>query len=86
MAAMPNERTKEGAVRPDVALRHMRDLRRSSRRFRLVPARMSKSGTSGNFALQNGEIADRPMSNNGDVKYNGESYFFTYEDTMRLGH
>ncbi len=28
-----------------------------------------------------GQLAGRPMSNNGDVKYNGESYFFTYEDT-----
>jgi general stress protein 26 len=27
-----------------------------------------------------GALAGRPMSNNGDVKYNGESYFFTYED------
>ena len=28
----------------------------------------------------NGQLAGRPMSKNGDVKYNGESYFFTYED------
>jgi Pyridoxamine 5'-phosphate oxidase like len=28
----------------------------------------------------NGEIARRPMSNNGDVTYNGTSYFFTTED------
>lgn len=27
-----------------------------------------------------GEIACRPMSNNGDVTYAGESYFFTYEE------
>ena len=26
-----------------------------------------------------GEIAARPMSNNGDVKYDGDSYFFTYD-------
>lgn len=26
-----------------------------------------------------GEIANRPMSNNGDVAYNGTSYYFTYE-------
>jgi general stress protein 26 len=26
-----------------------------------------------------GGLAGRPMSNNSDVKYNGESYFFTYE-------
>jgi len=28
-----------------------------------------------------GQLAGRPMSNNGDVKYTGESYFFTYEET-----
>lgn len=27
-----------------------------------------------------GEIAARPMSNNGDVEYDGDSYFFTMED------
>ena len=26
-----------------------------------------------------GEIANRPMSNNGDVAYDGTSYYFTYE-------
>lgn len=28
---------------------------------------------------ESGEIANRPMSNNGDVAYNGTSYYFTYE-------
>lgn len=28
-----------------------------------------------------GEIASRPMSNNGDVEYKGDSYFFTDENT-----
>lgn len=28
-----------------------------------------------------GEIAGRPMSNNGDVDYDGDSWFFSYEDT-----
>jgi len=28
-----------------------------------------------------GEIASRPMSNNGDVEYDGDSYFFTSEDS-----
>ncbi|WP_369969343.1 pyridoxamine 5'-phosphate oxidase family protein [Stenotrophomonas rhizophila] len=28
-----------------------------------------------------GEIAARPMSNNGDVDYDGDSWFFTTEDT-----
>ena len=31
--------------------------------------------------MAGGQLAGRPMSNNGDVKYTGESYFFTYEDT-----
>ena len=30
---------------------------------------------------ENGQIANRPMSNNGDVKYNGDSYYFTNENT-----
>ena len=29
----------------------------------------------------NGQIAARPMSNNGDVNYEGDSCFFSYEDT-----
>jgi general stress protein 26 len=28
-----------------------------------------------------GQIAGRPMSNNGDVDYDGDSWFFTMEDT-----
>ncbi|WP_444666453.1 pyridoxamine 5'-phosphate oxidase family protein [Cereibacter changlensis] len=30
---------------------------------------------------EGGEIAGRPMSNNGDVTFDGDSWFFTYEDT-----
>ena len=29
---------------------------------------------------ENGAIAARPMSNNGDVDYDGDSWFFTYEE------
>lgn len=29
----------------------------------------------------NGEIANRPMSNNGDVSYDGTSYYFTNDQT-----
>lgn len=29
-----------------------------------------------------GEIAARPMSNNGDVEYDGDSYFFTTETSL----
>ena len=29
----------------------------------------------------NGEIAARPMSNNGDVEYDGDNYFFVFERT-----
>ena len=28
---------------------------------------------------ENGQIANRPMSNNGDVRYDGSSYYFTFE-------
>ena len=28
---------------------------------------------------ENGQIANRPMSNNGDVEYDGDSYFFAWE-------
>jgi general stress protein 26 len=31
-----------------------------------------------------GEIASRPMSNNSDVAYNGDSYFFTYGSTRMV--
>ena len=31
-----------------------------------------------------GAIVARPMSNNGDVKYDGNSYFFTYSDTGKV--
>jgi general stress protein 26 len=30
---------------------------------------------------EGGEIAARPMSNNGDVEYDGDSWFFTWEDS-----
>lgn len=29
-------------------------------------------------------IASRPMSNNGDVDYDGDSYFFSYTDTAKV--
>lgn len=29
-------------------------------------------------------LNSRPMSNNGDVKYNGNSYFFTYEKSQKI--
>ena len=32
-----------------------------------------------------GEIAGRPMSNNGDVEYDGDSWFFAYEDANFVG-
>lgn len=31
-----------------------------------------------------GEIAARPMSNNGDVEYDGDSWFFTWEDSRMV--
>lgn len=34
---------------------------------------------------EDGNIAGRPMSNNRDVDYDGDSYFFTTEDTRTVG-
>ena len=31
-----------------------------------------------------GQIANRPMSNNGDVSYDGNSYYFTYEEALTV--
>ncbi|MCM2473013.1 pyridoxamine 5'-phosphate oxidase family protein [Rhizobium sp. CG5] len=31
-----------------------------------------------------GTIASRPMSNNGDVDYDGDSFFFSYQDTDKV--
>jgi general stress protein 26 len=31
-----------------------------------------------------GVLNSRPMSNNGDVKYSGHSYFFTYEGSQKI--
>lgn len=33
---------------------------------------------------ENGQIASRPMSNNGDVEYTGDSYYFTYEQARTV--
>jgi general stress protein 26 len=33
---------------------------------------------------ENGRIASRPMSNNGDVEYDGDSYYFTYEQARTV--
>ncbi len=33
---------------------------------------------------ENGQIASRPMSNNGDVEYDGDSYYFTYEQARTV--
>ncbi|WP_284946494.1 pyridoxamine 5'-phosphate oxidase family protein [Acidisoma cladoniae] len=32
-----------------------------------------------------GDISSRPMSNNGDVEYDGDSYFFTWEEAHTVG-
>ena len=34
---------------------------------------------------ENGAIAARPMSNNRDVDYDGDSYYFTWEDSHMIG-
>lgn len=33
---------------------------------------------------EGGAIAGRPMSNNGDVEYNGDSYYFTWEQSRMV--
>ena len=33
---------------------------------------------------ENGQIASRPMSNNGDVAYDGTSYYFSYEQARAV--
>ena len=33
---------------------------------------------------EGGQIANRPMSNNGDVEYDGTSYYFTYEQARTV--
>jgi general stress protein 26 len=33
---------------------------------------------------ENGEIANLPMSNNGDVTYDGTSYYFTFEQARTV--
>lgn len=33
---------------------------------------------------EGGQIANRPMSNNGDVNYDGNSYYFTAGDTLTV--
>ena len=35
---------------------------------------------------ESGEIANRPMSNNGDVTYDGTSYYFTYEQARAVAN
>lgn len=35
---------------------------------------------------ENGAAAGRPMSNNGDVEYQGDSFFFAYEQTDMVRH
>ena len=34
---------------------------------------------------EGGELASRPMSNNGDVRYEGSSFFFSYDDARSVG-
>ena len=33
---------------------------------------------------ESGRISARPMSNNGDVEFDGDCYFFSYEDTRKV--
>jgi len=52
-------------------------------------AELSKKMQSIDFSMlftraASGAMAGRPMSNNGDVEYDGDSYFFTSEDAMTV--
>ena len=33
---------------------------------------------------EGGALSSRPMSNNGDVEYQGDSWFFSYDDTAKI--
>lgn len=33
---------------------------------------------------EGGQIANRPMSNNGDVSYDGDSWYFTFEEALTV--
>ncbi|MGP7797131.1 pyridoxamine 5'-phosphate oxidase family protein [Sphingomonas sp. CLY1604] len=50
---------------------------------------LSKKMAKLDFAMLNtqssgGEMTARPMSNNGDVEYSGDSYFFAYADSRKV--
>jgi general stress protein 26 len=52
-----------------------KNLAEIARKMRGIDIAMLSTKTAG------GEIASRPMSNNGDVDYDGDSYFFTNGDS-----
>ncbi|MGV8938057.1 MAG: pyridoxamine 5'-phosphate oxidase family protein [Allorhizobium sp.] len=37
-----------------------------------------------NTSSRDGGLTSRPMSNNGDVEYDGDSYFFAYEQSRKI--
>ena len=50
---------------------------------------LSKKMAKLDFAMLNtrspsGNLTSRPMSNNGDVEYDGDSYFFAYETSRKI--
>ena len=54
--------------------------------MKLILKELSKKMRSIDFTMvttrtEGGALASRPMSNNGDVDYDGDSWFFTNEDT-----
>ncbi|WP_075291017.1 pyridoxamine 5'-phosphate oxidase family protein [Pararhizobium arenae] len=55
-----------------------RSLPEISKKMREIDIAMLSTHTEG------GEIAGRPMSNNGDVEYDGDSYYFTWEDSRMV--
>ena len=55
-----------------------RSLPEISKRMREIDIAMLSTHTEG------GAIAGRPMSNNGDVDYDGDSYYFTWEESRMV--
>ncbi|MGK6323163.1 pyridoxamine 5'-phosphate oxidase family protein [Sphingomonas sp. DT-51] len=55
----------------------------------LTPHELSKKMAKLDFAVlatrdDDGTITARPMSNNGDVEYDGDSFFFAYRDSRKV--
>ena len=68
------------AFRPSITGTHMSHMTLSDLSKRMADIDFAMLST----RAQGGQIAARPMSNNGDVEYKGDSYFFSYEETHTI--